>query len=57
MEVFIENIISYVIVAGIIGFIIYFYLKQNCVKTEINIQKIAKAKKFWTYMNQSHCIL
>ncbi len=46
MEVFIENIISYVIVAGIIGFIIYFYLKRNRVKTEINIQKIAKAKEF-----------
>lgn len=46
MEVFIENIISYVIVAGIIGFIIYFYLKRNRVKTEVNIQKIAKAKEF-----------
>lgn len=46
MEVFLENIISYLIVAGISGFIIYFYLKRNRVKTEINIQKIAKAKEF-----------
>ena len=46
MEVFLENIISYVIVAGIIGSIMYFYLKRIRVKTEINIQKIAKAKEF-----------
>ena len=46
MEVFLENIISYVIVAAIIGFIIYFYLKRNRVKSQINIQKIAKAKEF-----------
>jgi len=46
MEVFIENILSYLIVAGISGFIIYFYLKRNRIKTEINIQKIAKAKEF-----------
>lgn len=46
MEVFLENILSYIIVAGITGFVIYFYLKRNRVKTEINIQKIAKAKEF-----------
>jgi thioredoxin reductase (NADPH) len=46
MEVFLENIISYLIVAGIIGSIMYFYLKRKRVKTEINIQKIAKAKEF-----------
>lgn len=46
MEVFIENIISYVIVAGITGFIIHFYLKRNRIKSELNIQKIAKAKEF-----------
>jgi thioredoxin reductase/Pyruvate/2-oxoacid:ferredoxin oxidoreductase delta subunit len=46
MEVFLENIITYSIVAGIIGFIIYFYLRRNRVRTEMNIQKIAKAKEF-----------
>lgn len=46
MEVFLENIISYVIVASIVGFIFYFYLKRNREKTEANIQKIAKAKEF-----------
>lgn len=46
MEVFLENIITYSVVAGIIGFVMYFYLKRKRVKTEINIQKIAKAKEF-----------
>lgn len=46
MEVFLENIISYVIVASIVGFIFYLYLKRNREKTEANIQKIAKAKEF-----------
>ena len=46
MEVFLENIITYSVVAGIIGFVMYFYLKSKRVKTEMNIQKIAKAKEF-----------
>lgn len=46
MEVFLENIITYLVVAGIIGFVMYFYLKRKRVKTEMNIQKIAKAKEF-----------
>jgi len=46
MEVFLENIISYTVVAGIIGLNIYFYLKRNRIKSELNIQKIAKAKEF-----------
>lgn len=46
MEVFLENIITYSIVAGIIGFIIYFYLKRDHLRTEMNVQKIAKAKEF-----------
>jgi len=46
MEVFLENIITYSVVTGIIGFVMYFYLKSKRVKTEMNIQKIAKAKEF-----------
>lgn len=46
MEVFLENIISYTIVAAIVGSILYFYLKRNRVKSEINLDKIAKAKEF-----------
>lgn len=49
MEVFLENIISYIIVAGIIGFILHFYLKRNRIKSDLNIQKIAKAKEFGLY--------
>jgi thioredoxin reductase (NADPH) len=46
MEVFLENIISYLIIGGISGLIIYYYLKRNRVKTEINVQKIAQAMEF-----------
>src|SRR3989304_8654781 len=46
MEVFLENIITYSVVAGIIGFVMYFYLRRSRVRTEMNIQKIAKAKEF-----------
>lgn len=46
MEVLLENIISYLIVALIVGFIMWFYLKRNRLKTETNIQKIAKAKEY-----------
>lgn len=46
MEVFLENSITNLIVAGIIGFIIYFYLRKNRVRSELTIQKIAKAKEF-----------
>lgn len=46
MEVLLENIISYVIVAAIVGFILWVYLKRNRVKSEITVQKIAKAKEF-----------
>lgn len=46
MEVFLENIISYLIIAGIVVLILLFYLKKNRAKTELNIQKIANAKEF-----------
>lgn len=46
MEVFLENSITNLIVAGIIVFIIYFYLRKNRVRSELTIQKIAKAKEF-----------
>ena len=46
MEVFFENIISYLIVSGIVGSILFSYFKRNRAKTEANIQKIAKAKEF-----------
>lgn len=46
MEVLVENLIAYALVAATCGFIIYLYLKQNRKKTEKNIQKIAKAKEF-----------
>lgn len=46
MEVMIENIITYSISAIIIVVIFYIYLKRHKTTTEINIQKIKKAKEF-----------
>ncbi|NWF88127.1 MAG: NAD(P)-binding domain-containing protein [Ignavibacteriaceae bacterium] len=46
MEVLLENILSYFVVAVIIGFIFFYYLRRNRQKTETTIKKIEKAKEF-----------
>lgn len=45
MEVLIENIIAYGTTFLLIALIIYFYLRRNAVKSNINEEKIRKAKE------------
>lgn len=45
MEVFIENIATYVLVIGFIGFLIYFYIKQHKKHSIDTAKKIEKAKE------------
>ncbi len=46
MEVMLENIITYSVLAVIIFVILYFYLRRHKNTSEINIKKIQKAKEF-----------
>ena len=45
MEVFIENIATYVVVIGFIVFLFYFYIKKNKKHSQNTETKIAKAKE------------
>ena len=49
MEVFIENIATYVVVIGFIVFLFYFYIKKNKKHSQSTQTKIAKAKELGFY--------